>query len=109
MHAAEVEQEATLPYDPLVHAVQADVPVTSALKAPATQAVHTRDVVAERTLEYAPAVQPVHTPEALAADTLPYEPLQHAVQTDVPLARALYAPAAQAVHTTDVLAFATLL
>jgi hypothetical protein len=64
--------------------VQADVPVVSALYAPATHTVHTADV--------------------LAVPTLLYHPAAHAVQADVPVVSALYAPATHRVQTTDVVA-----
>ena len=52
-------------------AVQADVPVITALYAPATHAVHTADVDAVATLLYAPAVHAVHAAEVDESATLP--------------------------------------
>ena len=69
MHTADVDAVATKPYLPAKHAVHADVPVDSALNAPATQAVHTADVD--------------------AVDTPPYEPAEQAAHADVPIVSAL--------------------
>ena len=44
VHVVDTELPAWSPYEPTPHAVQAKVPVVSALKAPATHAVHTADV-----------------------------------------------------------------
>ena len=43
------------------------MPVASALYAPTTQAVHTKDVVATASLPYRPAVQAVHANEVVAS------------------------------------------
>ncbi len=51
--------------------MQADVPVTSALYAPAKHTVHTADVDAVATLPYVPAVHAVHTADVDAVATLP--------------------------------------
>ena len=47
---------------------------------------------------YAPATQTVHTTEVLAEPTLLKLPAAHAVQEDVPVLRALYAPTKHAVQ-----------
>ena len=48
---------------------------------------------------YAPATQAVHTIEELAAPMLPKPPAAQAVQPEVPVDSALYVPATQEVHT----------
>ena len=54
-----------------MQAMQAGVPVVSALKDPATHPVHTAEVDAVATLPYLPAAHAVHTAEVLAVPTLP--------------------------------------
>ena len=58
-------------YRPEAHTVQTDVPVISALYAPATHALHTADVDAVALLPYVPATHAVHAAEVDDAATLP--------------------------------------
>ena len=106
VHTIDVIADATAPYAPVEHEVHADVPVASALYAPATQAVHAAEVLARVTLPYRPAAHEVQA--RVPVDRELNEPAAHAVQLEVPVIRSLYEPATQAVQAKDVLAAATL-
>ena len=61
--------------------------------------MHTDEVAAASTVEYAPGGQLVHTHDEVAAATVPYVPAPHAVQPLAPVVRSVYVPGAQLVHT----------
>ena len=57
---------------------------------PASQAVHTKDVVAWASAPYLPAMQAVHTRDVGAAAVLLYHPATQLVHVEAPVANELY-------------------
>ena len=76
------------------------------LNLPATQAVHTADVLGTAAFEYAPALQTAHTLVPLAsAENLPAAQAVHTAD-DPPTVGVLYLPGQHAVQAAEVFAAA---